>query len=505
MIPIPATQRRLLEQDSGNAALYFARMTPYDDVRGVKAKQDAIARLGDQINARLKRQPAMPAAIHSRQSEILKTAAFQGGTVWEFRAQLRSPFVSGLASGHPTETGFILDRNTGLPCIPASAVKGVLRLACGLHIADKEPDSVQKQLDKQNQWTGQWEIPDTHPFFRRYFGDTDSGKKDAVRGQLCFLDAFPAALPTGGDLFKVDIMNPHLGKYYASEQGPLETESPIPVKFLAVKEGTEFVFRCLALPLPQRDTDADIFRPFDGEDDSILQALFAIACSKLGFGGKTAVGYGRFTVDETRNTAVFRELAEQEAAQRRQQAAAEAELKRQEEDDRLHPWKPWMRELEQIDTWEALLNLVLKNEGIVDRLQHDGAFQAVQDAFKRVREAAPTAWKKKDRDKICSQWLAKHAPQPQDSVPTDKTERIPEPSKADAEEAKPQSELEKLIRAFNDYGAYKNANVEIAALTLPEALVLEERLKKWDCNDKKAKGEPKHWQVLQKRLRELRK
>ncbi len=482
MIPIPATQRSLLKQDSSNASLYFARMTPYDDSNG-KLKQDAIATLGGKINARLRRQPEMLATIHSRQSEILKTATLQGSMVWEFTAVLRSPFVSGLGSGHPTNTGFILDRNTGLPCIPASSIKGVLRLACALYIADRELEAVKTKKD------GQVEIPDTHPLFRRYFGDTDTGKKDCVRGQIAFLDAFPAVLPADGKLFKTDIMNPHFGKYYANKQGPLETESPNPVKFLAVSPGVGFVFRCQALPLPQRDTDAAVFRPFDGEDDAILQAVFAIACGKLGFGGKTAVGYGRFDLGETRNTAIFRKLADDDAEQ-----------KKQGEDDQLHPWKPWLREVAQIDSWGTLCELVLENEALLSWLQQDGVLQAAQVAFRRVRDAAPNAWKKKDREKICTEWLAKHVPQPPDSVQPDNATPIPEPPKPDS------SELEKSIRAFSDYDVYINANVDIPALTLSEALALQEQLKNWGCNGKKAKGDkPKHWQALQKRLKELRK
>lgn len=510
MIPIPETQRRLLEQDSSNAALYFARMTPYDEGPGGKPKKEAIATLGVAINKRLASNADVLNRIHERQTDILKTTALQGGMVWELTATLSSPFVSGLGSGHPTETGFILDRNTGLPCIPASAIKGVLRLACGLHIEQTEPDSVKEQRDKNGQSTGQWEIPDTHPLFRRYFGDTDTGKKDGVRGQIAFLDAFPAALPQDGRLFKTDIMNPHFGKYYAGEQeqGPLETESPIPVKFLAVNSGVRFVFRCLVLPLPERAADAPdagVFSPFDEQDEKNVQALFEIACTQLGFGGKTSVGYGRFDAGETRNTADFRERAQEEAAHRRQQAEEDAKRKLREIDDQLHPWKPWLREVAQIDSWNDLSRLVLKNEALLAWLQEDGVLQAAHAAFLSVRNAAPIAWKKKDRQKICDAWLAQHAPQSPDPVPPDNVEPIPEPSKPDADPVPPPPKLEMLIRTFKDYGAYISAKLDIAALTLSEAQALQEQFKKWGCHDKKAKGDkPKHWQALQKRLRELK-
>ena len=161
--------------------------SPYDEGPGGKPKKEAIATLGVAINKRLASNADVLNRIHERQTEILKTTALQGGMVWELTATLSSPFVSGLGSGHPTETGFILDRNTGLPCIPASAIKGVLRLACGLHIEQTEPDSVKEQRDKNGQSTGQWEIPDTHPLFRRYFGDIDTRSRSEERrvGKEC--------------------------------------------------------------------------------------------------------------------------------------------------------------------------------------------------------------------------------------------------------------------------------------------------------------------------------
>ncbi len=511
MIPIPATQRLLLEQNSGNAALYFARMTPYDEGPGGKPKKDAIAILGEKINKRLTNQKNVLEGIHKRQSGILKTTALQGGMVWEFIATLQSPYVSGLGSGHPTETGFILDRNTGLPCISASAIKGVLRLACALHIEKTEPDCVQKQRDKNGQWTGQWEIPDTHPLFRRYFGDTDSGKKDSVRGQLAFLDAFPAALPAGGPL-KTDIMNPHFGKYYAGEQGPLETESPVPVKFLAVKGGAAFVFRCLALPLPERDPNAaaaDVFRPFDGEDDAILQALFEIVCDKLGFGAKTAVGYGRLTATAMKTTADFtawgpwlrklehtQDWATLDSLQNEQEVAGwknKPGITGALQAARKRLCKNWLQTLDAIDDWGAVCQKILNSKEAEDWRQEDGVAEAVRAVFERVRNTFRNKWTD-ERDDRCREWL-EPAGIPWPSLLT--------PDKVEPET--PQSELEKRIQAFKDYGAYSNAKLDIATLSLAEAQTLQEQLKKWGCNDKKAKGDkPKHWQALQKRLKDLR-
>lgn len=511
MIPISETQRRLLEQDSSNAALYFARMTPYDEGPGGKPKKEAIATLGVAINKRLASNADVLNRIHERQTDILKTTALQGGMVWELTATLSSPFVSGLGSGHPTETGFILDRNTGLPCIPASAIKGVLRLACGLHIEQTEPDSVKEQRDKNGQSTGQWEIPDTHPLFRRYFGDTDTGKKDSVRGQIAFLDAFPAALPQDGRLFKTDIMNPHFGKYYAGEQeqGPLETESPIPVKFLAVNSGVQFVFRCLALPLPERaadEPDAGVFSPFDEQDEKKVQALFEIACTRLGFGGKTSVGYGHLTATAMKTTADFTEWGpwlrklehaqdwatlnslqnEQEAAGWKNKPGITGALQAA----RKRLCENWLHTLDAIDDWGKICQRILDSKEAEDWRQEEGVAEAVKAVFERVRSNFPKKWTK-ERDDRCREWL--------------KPAGVPKPPPPPPPPVPPPPEPEKRIRAFKDYGDYINARINIAALTLSEAQALQEQFKKWGCHDKKAKGDKrKHWQALQKRLRELK-
>ena len=150
IVPIPKSQRELLEQGKeGNAALFFSRMTCWNGLGGEKGLEpkfqagtdhkgkavmdSSIVALGGGLNLRLPSGKTVLDAIHARQAAVLAGAAMRDVMVWEFRARLQSPYVSGLGSGHPTETGMILDRNSGLPYIPASAVKGVLRLACALH------------------------------------------------------------------------------------------------------------------------------------------------------------------------------------------------------------------------------------------------------------------------------------------------------------------------------------------------------------------------------------
>lgn len=197
-------------------------------------------------NQQLKDKQIFLDKINYNQREYID---FMNGS--EINAKLVSPLITGLGSGHPTETGMILDRNTGVPYIPASSIKGVLRTAYAVSIADENGNADDKKL---------YEI----------FGSENNSSK------VIFLDAYPEEIPT----IQSDIMNPHFSKYYGGENKiPLENENPVPIKFLSVKEGCDFVFRYIVK---------------DENLKSEIESAFKIAFETIGFGGKTAIGYGRF-------------------------------------------------------------------------------------------------------------------------------------------------------------------------------------------------------------------
>jgi CRISPR-associated protein Cmr6 len=101
---------------------------------------------------------------------------------------------------------------------------------------------------------------------------------DAKTGDLIFLDAYPAGLPP----LEVDIINCHHSNYYAGgSQFPSETEDPVPVYFLTVAAGTQWIFRLLSR---------------SGEHAARGTALLRSGLRELGAGAKTAVGYGSFAV-----------------------------------------------------------------------------------------------------------------------------------------------------------------------------------------------------------------
>ena len=262
-LPIPAEHEQLLKKKSCNFSLYSPRMVRWK-IKGkeIEADTETLEELKEAFNSNSTKLRQDLMMKQNLQSSFIKAQQAAGLCTFEFYAKTVSPFISGLGAGHPTETGMILDRNLGVPYIPASSIKGVVRLAHAINIAQ-----------------GRTEVPDSE--LEKYFGTADTKQEKQYRGQLVFLDAYPVNSVT----LKLDIMNPHYGQYYRGEHSqPVETENPIPIKFLSVEQGTEFCFRVVYVPLNIGDVC----------DEVEIRAMFTTAFECVGFGGKTAIGYGRF-------------------------------------------------------------------------------------------------------------------------------------------------------------------------------------------------------------------
>lgn len=269
-IPIPNDTKDLLKTSKTvNFGLYSPRMTELGS--DWKASKNNIPDLLIKSKSLYGNIESLINKKNKVLNSYLATAKKNGYIVYEKTMYTKTPFITGLGSGHPTETGMILDRNLGVPYIPASSVKGGCLLAYAINIAkkgmaDENGNITLKGMEK----------------IEELFGTQDENAKEKKRGQLVFLDAFPDAIPK----LTVDIMNPHFQKYYNGERTkPLENEDPVPINFLVVSEGCGFTFRCL-YKLSENEKKEDI------EKD--IEAFFETAFTEVGFGGKTAVGYGRF-------------------------------------------------------------------------------------------------------------------------------------------------------------------------------------------------------------------
>jgi CRISPR-associated protein Cmr6 len=200
-------------------------------------------------------------AFHVRRGALLDGL---DGKHMDFTTDWR--FVSGLGMAHVLETGFVWHRVLGVPYLPGSSVKGMVR-AWAEQYADIRDDA------------------------KRLFGPApESADNDRDTGSLIVFDAIPFGKPT----LEVDIMNPHYGKYYGEkvENGmpknpPADYLSPVPVFFLTVAKGAKFRFALALRPGLEGCSKHK-------DDLQLGFKLLAEALASIGAGAKTAVGYGYF-------------------------------------------------------------------------------------------------------------------------------------------------------------------------------------------------------------------
>jgi len=141
---------------------------------------------------------------------------------------LSSALVIGLGNEHPTEKGFRFDWMLGIPMIPSSNIKGVVRLAYLVNELrnfenEKDAEEFGRKISRGCLSGNAKDV----------FGSDEqkSNGQTASRGNVIFLDAFPAELPR----LKPEIMTCHYKDYLMDGgRGPTEDQQPNPQQFWAV-------------------------------------------------------------------------------------------------------------------------------------------------------------------------------------------------------------------------------------------------------------------------------
>ena len=193
---------------------------------------------------------------HARRARLCRAI---DGRMFELELDWR--FLTGSGNPHPIENGLTWHPTLGVPYLPASGFKGLLRAFL-------------------EHWQG-----DAATLKQNLFGDTEAA------GQLQFFDV----LPTTPVALQVDVMTPHHGDWYVAG-GDVETElppqnipapwhNPVPIPFLVAQ--SPFTMRAMVAL-------ARGVQPDSLWDD--LETLIAEAFSVAGAGAKTASGYGRMTL-----------------------------------------------------------------------------------------------------------------------------------------------------------------------------------------------------------------
>ncbi|MEW6039543.1 MAG: type III-B CRISPR module RAMP protein Cmr6, partial [Pseudomonadota bacterium] len=191
-----------------------------------------------------------------------------------------------------------------------------------------------------------------------------NGDTEQLRGALTFWDVIPQIK---GDSLMVEIMTPHQKHYYQDGQSPHDSGQPTPISFLTVPPGSGFAFhvQCDLAHLKRISPELAT----DGQWKKLIEAAFEHAFQWLGFGAKTAVGYGAMQEDDNVRKA-REEAAAKQAEEERRASLSEAER-----------------------GIEALRNqIAASNKG---RGKGDGLFNAVRET---VREAA--GWTPAEREAL---------------------------------------------------------------------------------------------------------
>lgn len=211
-------------------------------------------------------------------SDVLEVLGYADYSVVNMRVQAPGLLIgSGLAHGLPgseedVKTGLQFDYTSGLPVIPGSSVKGVIRSAFPTIVADAEKLNYIKSL-----------IADIPEFSSLILEDKDIlelGNQMFNHGDV-FADAllvgYGTRMKQHGPVKQVlteDYITPHTG-------GPLA--QPIPIKIVKVAPGVTFAF-CFKFnetKIGAKEVSA-----------SMKKALCAAILQNLGVGAKTNVGYG---------------------------------------------------------------------------------------------------------------------------------------------------------------------------------------------------------------------
>lgn len=332
-------------------------------------------------------------ALRKRQSEIARVCS---GKAWSRLATSTAPFATGLGNEHPIENGFSFLTPYGLPYLAGSGLKGVLRRSAEALVVES-PETGWTWLDvwwlfgfegaAGSIWDAGTEAnqalerdisslktrSDLHDFIavcvkdkserarfldlvqdrrtdflRRLIADKAWRQAMQVRGALDCWDVFPEPAENRSKRVEmvVEIMTPHQTKYYEGKESPHDAGQPNPISFLAIPAGAAFDLHviCQVGRLPAGLTE---------RWSELLDAAAAHAFAWLGFGAKTAVGYG--AMEEGDAGRAQREQLRLDAQAETEKTEASRKLANLKPEDREH-----LQNLASIEVFKTLFDAARK-------------------------------------------------------------------------------------------------------------------------------------------------
>ncbi|KDE50352.1 type III-B CRISPR module RAMP protein Cmr6 [Geobacillus sp. CAMR5420] len=290
----------------------------------------------------------------------------QTGGVKKLKARLSGRIVHGLGAGHVRETSLTIHPVYGLPYIPASSLKGLVR-----HwFIEAYCEGDEKRLGE-------------HEDGCAIFGIQDH------KGQVQFYDIF---LIDGLRLEK-DVLAVHMKEYYEGKNAATDNQKPVPVSFWTVMAA-----------------EVDIYLTAHGfrDDEKTARLLEAAslytkqALMEWGIGSKTSSGYGRFSeVDDVTETEFLPMVQKERARLERRKIEQEmVERKRREEEERarlalLSPEERLVAEIERLTDSET--DRQRSKDSLYQQVieqQNKQAAVALQAYWKRIGEWGKAVSKK---------------------------------------------------------------------------------------------------------------
>jgi CRISPR-associated protein Cmr6 len=282
---------------------------------------------------------AVQAALIARQKQAAQTVELEER--FSFQATAIAPFTTGLGNEDPLENGLAFLWPYGLPYLPGSGVKGVVRRAAQELASGAWGETHGWSTDKAYTLSVGKERIGLSVIDVLFGLESGDGETEHVRGALSFWDVIPQIK---GDSLMVEVMTPHQSHYYQEKREPKSGNStsphdsgqPNPITFLTVPPGSQFTFHvvCDRLHLERLTANRaagaiDLLAEENGMPrwQQLLAAAFEHAFEWLGFGAKTAVGYGAMETSAMQNEreARWQQHRESEAARAREVEAVRQE------------------------------------------------------------------------------------------------------------------------------------------------------------------------------------
>lgn len=172
------------------------------------------------------------------------------------------------------QLGLYFDHTTGLPIIPGSSLKGVLRAVFPEKISDNDKEKIKFEYIAELIGDKTISISMVIELGYKIFGTSVDGQGSGI-----FLDAYPVSLGTKKDLFADDYITPH---------GDV-LKDPVPIKFLKVAPGVTFQFDFILQPVTVSENEQTITL-----DPAKQLDIFKNILLDWGIGAKRNVNYGSF-------------------------------------------------------------------------------------------------------------------------------------------------------------------------------------------------------------------